>query len=200
MGNVGSDERIAVAEARVRRHDPGRQERIVEAALRVLARDGVVAITHRSVAREADVPLGSTTYHFASLDDLVLQAFEVHVDKLATRFERRLSAVDSIDGLVDALADAVEVDLGADAGDLALTYELYGAAVRSAGVRRLTERWMSRAEAALQRHVDLDTARLIDTVVEGLMVHRSIAGRPLRRDAVVSMLRRAIAAAPSSDA
>lgn len=72
---------------RPRRHDPDRKERIVESALTVLARAGVAGITHRAIAEAADVPLGSITYHFATLDDIVHLAFKTHVERLATRFE-----------------------------------------------------------------------------------------------------------------
>ena len=87
------------APRRARRHDPDRKERIVASALDVLARDGVAGITHRAVATAADVPLGSVTYHFATLDDLVQHAFEAHVDTLASRFEARLAACGDGDDL-----------------------------------------------------------------------------------------------------
>lgn len=57
-----------------RRHDPERRERIIEAAIRVVGAHGIAGLSHRSVAAEADVPLGSTTYHFASLDELLVAA------------------------------------------------------------------------------------------------------------------------------
>ncbi|HWU08014.1 MAG TPA: TetR family transcriptional regulator, partial [Streptomyces sp.] len=57
-----------------RRYDPERRERIIDAALRVVADRGIGGLSHRTVAAEADVPLGSTTYHFASLDELLVAA------------------------------------------------------------------------------------------------------------------------------
>ena len=52
-----------------------RRRAIVEAALTLLGRGGSGAVTHRSVAAEADVPLAATTYYFATKDELVLDAF-----------------------------------------------------------------------------------------------------------------------------
>lgn len=92
---------MATAPRRARRHDPDRKERIVESALAVLARDGVAGITHRAIGEAADVPLGSITYHFKTLDDIVQLAFRTHVDKLATRFENRLAACDSKSDLIE---------------------------------------------------------------------------------------------------
>ncbi|MYR60896.1 TetR family transcriptional regulator, partial [Streptomyces sp. SID625] len=57
-----------------RRHDPGRRQRIIDAAIRVVGAKGIAGLSHRTVAAEADVPLGSTTYHFATLDDLLVAA------------------------------------------------------------------------------------------------------------------------------
>lgn len=42
---------------------PERKQALVEAAVRVISRHGLRGLTHRAVDREADVPLGSTSYH-----------------------------------------------------------------------------------------------------------------------------------------
>src|SRR3954453_23039592 len=63
----------------------GRREQILEAALRVIGRSGREAVTHRAVAEEAGVPLGSTTYYFDSRDDLLGQALEHVARKEADR-------------------------------------------------------------------------------------------------------------------
>ncbi|MFC4497290.1 TetR/AcrR family transcriptional regulator [Streptomyces ovatisporus] len=60
----------------VRRFDPERRQRIIDAAIRIAEFKGIAGLSHRTVAAEADVPLGSTTYHFASLDDLLVAALE----------------------------------------------------------------------------------------------------------------------------
>lgn len=176
------------ATRRTRRHDPERKDRIVTSALEVLASDGVAGITHRAVGAAADVPLGSITYHFATLDEIVQRAFEVHVDKLASRFEARLASCSDGDDLIDCIAAAITDDLTAHPQELAVTYELYGDAVRRPETRRVTQRWMERAQDALAEHFDRTTARLIDVVVEGLMVHMSIAQQPISSHEVRALL------------
>lgn len=57
-----------------RRYDPERRQRIIDAAIRVVGEKGIAGLSHRSVAAEADVPLGSTTYHFRTLDELLVAA------------------------------------------------------------------------------------------------------------------------------
>lgn len=41
----------------------------------VVARYGVAGATHRRIAETAGVPLGSMTYYFDGIDDLLKQAF-----------------------------------------------------------------------------------------------------------------------------
>ena len=52
-----------------------RRQDIIEATLRVMARDGLRAVSHRAVASEASVPLASTTYYFRDLEDLIIESF-----------------------------------------------------------------------------------------------------------------------------
>ena len=176
------------APRRARRHDPDRKERIVESALTVLARDGVAGITHRAIGEAADIPLGSITYHFATLDDIVQMAFQTHVERLATRFEERLAACGPDTDLIECITSAITDDLAANPNELAVTFELYGNAVRRDDNKRLTQAWMERAEDALAQHFDRATARLLDVVIEGLMVHMSIAQQPISKDAVRALL------------
>jgi DNA-binding transcriptional regulator YbjK len=191
---------MATTSRRSRRHDPQRRERIVEAALDVLARDGVAGITHRAIGAAADVPLGSITYHFATLDDIVRLAFETHVDKLASRFEMRLASCDSAVDVIECIVLAITDDLAANPNELAVTYELYGDAVRRGETKQLTQQWMVRAEDALAQHLDRPTARLVDVVIEGLMVHMSIAQQQISRDEVRALLTIAAnAGQPQSD-
>ncbi|GAA4489861.1 TetR family transcriptional regulator [Rhodococcus olei] len=49
---------------------------LVDAAADLLVEGGFDAVRHRAVAAKAGVPLASTTYYFASLDDLIAAAVE----------------------------------------------------------------------------------------------------------------------------
>jgi DNA-binding transcriptional regulator YbjK len=49
---------------------------LVAAAAELLRAGGFEAVRHRAVAEKAGLPLASTTYYFASLDDLVIAATE----------------------------------------------------------------------------------------------------------------------------
>lgn len=49
--------------------------RINQATLQIIKRDGMRSVRHRAVAKEAEVPLGATTYHFHNIEDLIVSAF-----------------------------------------------------------------------------------------------------------------------------
>jgi DNA-binding transcriptional regulator YbjK len=52
------------------------KKRILNATLTVIKNQGMRAVRHRAIATEAGVPLGSTTYHFKSIEDLISSTFE----------------------------------------------------------------------------------------------------------------------------
>lgn len=58
-----------------------RRRAILEAALRIVVSDGVRAIRHRSVAKEADVPLAATTYYFKDIQELIGDTFMLYAEK-----------------------------------------------------------------------------------------------------------------------
>ncbi|MDF2643236.1 MAG: TetR family transcriptional regulator [Pseudomonas sp.] len=60
-----------------------RRQQILDAAMRIVIRDGVRAVRHRAVAAEAGVPLSATTYYFKDIDDLLTDAFAQYVQRSA---------------------------------------------------------------------------------------------------------------------
>ena len=60
-----------------------RRQVILDAAMRIVVRDGVRAVRHRAVAAEAGVPLSATTYYFKDIDDLLTDTFAQYVERSA---------------------------------------------------------------------------------------------------------------------
>jgi DNA-binding transcriptional regulator YbjK len=178
---------------RARRRDPDRRARILEAALDVIAERGVAGTTHRSIAERADVPLGSLTYHFTSLEDLRAQAFERHAQRMSALYASHFDAVESHDQLVEALTDLIHGDAGAEARDWVIACELYLAALRDPELRVVTEAWMRASRGVLERHVDADTARAVDALVEGLVLHQTLSTTSSTRGQIRVAVQRALA-------
>jgi len=66
-----------------RRGSEQRRQAILDAAMRIIIRDGVRAVRHRAVAAEAAVPLSATTYYFKDIDDLLTDTFALFVERSA---------------------------------------------------------------------------------------------------------------------
>ncbi|MEU6405175.1 TetR family transcriptional regulator [Streptomyces sp. NPDC046985] len=158
--------------------DPRRRERIVAAALDLIADEGVAGVSHRKVAARAQVPLGSMTYHFAGLDDLLRQAFAAFADHVVALFEHHLSRATDREQAREAVTDLVHVLSRSPSRDLVLTQELYTLAARRPEFRELTHQWMRRSRCLLERHFDADTARQLDALIEGMSLHRALDTRP----------------------
>ncbi|MFF5230773.1 TetR/AcrR family transcriptional regulator [Dactylosporangium sp. NPDC000521] len=170
--------------AGTRRHDPNRKDRIVDAAIAVIAEHGVAGTTHRLIAAAADVPLGSLTYHFSSLDDLRAQAFRRHAERMSVVYESHFLHVHTHEALIEAVTDLIHGDAGADAADWAIAYELYLAALRDPELRTITETWMRTSRAVLERFVDPTTARGVDALIEGLVMHKTLSTAPVSREEI----------------
>jgi TetR/AcrR family transcriptional regulator, regulator of biofilm formation and stress response len=121
----------------------GRREQILEAALRVIGRSGRESVTHRAVAEEAGVPLGSTTYYFDSRDDLLGQALEHVAANEVERYGRlgeELRDVKSGRELADRLISEL-VAAAEDRVAYIAEYELWLEASRRPDLREAAQSW-----------------------------------------------------------
>lgn len=160
--------------ARTRRHDPERRDRIIDACLDTIAEHGVAGTSHRRVAAAADVPLGSMTYHFTGMDELLREAFTRFADQAAERVERRTAQAATLEEALAGFEANIDEDVFDTERNLVITLELYTLAARRPEFREITSRWMSRTRACLAPHVDPETASLLDAMNEGLTIHRAL--------------------------
>jgi DNA-binding transcriptional regulator YbjK len=173
-----------------RRYDPTRRDRLIDTALEVIAERGVAGTSHRRIAAAADVPLGSMSYHFSGMEDLLIEAFTRHAEHVAAKFEARMDGAADIAEAREALVELITQDLVGEPRDQVLAYELYAAAIRIPALRRVTQAWMQRSREALQRHFSEESARLLDALVEGLALHGTLSTEPLAEDEIREAIRR----------
>jgi TetR/AcrR family transcriptional regulator, regulator of biofilm formation and stress response len=114
-----------------------RRERILRATLEVIGHDGIAAVTHRRVAAEADVPLGSLTYWFATKDDLLREALRLFVDEETERL--RVVGETLIEGMPpEEIAERFSAVLQAGDGiGQVAQFELYLEASRNPALREV---------------------------------------------------------------
>lgn len=179
---------------RPRRTDPGRRDRLVDVTIDLVAEVGVPGISHRRIAERADVPLGSMTYHFAGMDELLHEAFSRFAERIAASFEARLAAARDADEALAAVVDLVhELSDPASNRDQVVTYELYTLAARDPRYRAITTSWMARSRRELERHFDPRVTRQLDALIEGLALHRALDEAPFDRDLTRDALRKIVA-------
>ncbi|MGQ4425604.1 TetR/AcrR family transcriptional regulator, partial [Streptomyces violaceoruber] len=129
--------------------DPQRRERILAATLDLIAEEGIARVSHRRIAQRAGVPLGSMTYHFTGIEQLLREAFGRFTDHIVAVFDEHLGAAADRDEAREAVADLVH-ELSEDSQrDLVLTQELYTLAARQPAYRELTREWMRRSRVHL---------------------------------------------------
>jgi TetR/AcrR family transcriptional regulator, regulator of biofilm formation and stress response len=158
-----------------------RRRQIIEAALAVIGRGGVDAVTHRAVATEAGVPLAATTYYFESKAELVREALElviarsVEVVSQRTHAERPLSLAE----LIERLTAFTEAQLHDQEAPLIAQYELMLEAGRRRELRPLAERWSEaymEGLVALVRASPIDeperAAGLLSALIEGALLQQ----------------------------
>lgn len=139
-----------------------------KACLDVAAQFGVRGVTHRRVASSAGVSLGVTNYHYASIDEMLLEAFSHWVATQNARYESRLSAAADDDSMVDAIMGLITV-LYEDSRDRILLYELYAQSVRDTKYYALVSEWSRRCRGTIEKHYSPQTARWLEAVWEGTL-------------------------------
>ncbi|WP_318207158.1 TetR/AcrR family transcriptional regulator [Streptomyces sp. SJL17-1] len=195
--------------ARARRHDPERRDRIVDAALRVAGRSGIAGLSHRTVAAEADVPLGSTTYHFASLDELLVAALRKANEGFGQLLRERLTpaapgaGLGAVPGaelaavpgaeLAAVLASLLGEWLGGERAQVELEYELYLAALRRPALRPVAAEWAETVISALADHTDPVTARALVALMDGVCLQCLLTDDPYDEAYAREMLTRVLA-------
>ncbi|MPY84641.1 MAG: TetR family transcriptional regulator [Actinophytocola sp.] len=170
-----------------------RRKEIIAATLRVIERDGVAGVTHRTVAKEAGIPTASTTYHFATLDDLLIatliscardMATEVYwmIDRARSREGlRRSSDLSSGPSAADEVSALLAEALGPRRGRTMAEYELYLLASRRPALRPAARRWLD-VLTSMVRHDDEVAFRVFLAGIDGLLIQGLIDDEPPTAD------------------
>ncbi|MEW2394953.1 TetR family transcriptional regulator [Streptomyces sp. NPDC046862] len=175
-----------------RRYDPERRQRIIDAAIRVVGARGLAGLSHRSVAAEADVPLGSTTYHFKTLDELMVAALRQANEGFAKVLAARGALEDPGADLAGELASMTGEWLAGDRTGVELEYELYLAALRRPALRPVAAEWAQEFADLIARRTDPVTARALVALVDGICLQVLLTGVPYDEGYAREMLGRVL--------
>jgi TetR/AcrR family transcriptional regulator, regulator of biofilm formation and stress response len=176
--------------------DPARREKIAHAAIAVVAERGVEGVTHRAVAAAAGVPLGSTTYHFATLDDLLVVALHTAADQNVARLRAWERDLPADADLAAALADLVVRGLTGERAQTVVEYELYVAALHRPPLREASKGWDDALVELFASRTDTVTGRLLAAAFCGLVMQALLTSPPPAREEVEAVFRRALGEPP----
>lgn len=181
--------------------------RILHATLRVIAEEGVGAVSNRRVAAEAGVALGSLTYHFPSQTTLLRESLMLHVAEEVARLEEVEAELRAAHATAADVAAEVEriVRRSADKVEPIAELELHLQAARDPELREASRRCFAAYEdfaaAALEALGVPDPARHAPAIVallSGLAVRRLGTGEREASgtaDALLTLIRGATASA-----
>ncbi|MCH5645258.1 MULTISPECIES: TetR/AcrR family transcriptional regulator [unclassified Gordonia (in: high G+C Gram-positive bacteria)] len=180
-----------------------RRTLIADSAIEIIARDGVRALTHRAVDREAGIPQGSTSYHARTrraLLEVVVGALAERTLADATRLASFLDArfedsqEVSVEELARALGDLVD-SLTSRHSDmkarLALILEVDDDALRGqllgdSEVQSVGRRVVVSALAARGQTVDDAQADEVVSLLDALVFQRTIVGGGTSVEAIIA--------------
>lgn len=157
--NAPETDGAPLAPTRGRRpHGNARRVLLLQTTLRLIADEGIDAVSHRSVAEAAGVPLGSTTYWFSSRQDMLSQALEyfarLEIETLREHLGAVLGRRLSRKRLVDEFTDLIAPQLGQARWRTIAQYAFMNEAARQPELEPVCREWTAAWQEALAEVFD----------------------------------------------
>ncbi|MEE0844614.1 MAG: TetR family transcriptional regulator [Eggerthellaceae bacterium] len=171
----GSDQ---TGKRRAKRDPEGRRRTIVEAAAEILAHEGTRKLTHRRVAQQAGVPLGSTTQYFSSIDDLRRAGLEELGRLIERDYDEMFASIEARGGGPDAFIQEFN-SYFADAAQVAADTAFYCAAASDPALQRLAQHSIELGVKRSLPYLDEPRAKALAVVLDGAMLESHLLGEPV---------------------
>ncbi|SHF17434.1 TetR/AcrR family transcriptional regulator [Streptoalloteichus hindustanus] len=167
-----------------------RRRDLIEATLRVVAREGVAGVSHRTVAREAGVPATAAAYYFHGIDDLLTAALSICMDEDADRLRAIAAAADGTPRGLRALAELMGEIVTPQPSRLLAEYELFLLAARAPELRKPVRRWMDGLVEFARCYVDSPVrVQAFVGAFDGLLLQAMLVDQPPTVDEFEAVLR-----------
>ncbi|MFI2363568.1 TetR/AcrR family transcriptional regulator [Promicromonospora sp. NPDC019610] len=196
------------------RSNPARRRDLTDAAISLLAADGVHGLTHRSAERAAGLPSGTASNYFRNREELLVAAAERIVELHLSDMDRADAAAlrqapgAAAPGMVELLAASLETAASAQRDRYLAIFELTLEARRRPALRDALARLAGGATTfTADQHADLGidvppgAVPLLVTLYGGALFSLVTApagpGTPTAHDLARAIVAGAVAAAPS---
>jgi DNA-binding transcriptional regulator YbjK len=127
------------------------------------------------------VPLGSTTYYFAGLDELLDAAVRTVAERNVERLRDWARSLPDQADLSVELAKFLVLLATKHRQTSVLAYELYGAALRRPALRAASTAWDTMLSEVFESRVDATTARALTVMFDGLLYQALVSPKAPRR-------------------
>jgi DNA-binding transcriptional regulator YbjK len=172
----------------------------VYGAVAAIAEVGVGQVTHRLIAARAGVPLGSTTYYFPTLDDLVSAALREATESAGALLETWADELTASDDLAAGFADLATRYL-ADREQALLEYEVCLAAARTPELRPAARLWIDGLRGICARFTGAgDRGFALAALVDGALLQAVVTGDELDADGLRAGVERLLSCRTAAEA
>lgn len=169
---------------RSKRDPQGRRRAIAQAAAELLLFEGPKSVTHRSVAKKAQVPLGSTTQYFSSINELKRAGYDVISRGVERGYDELIAQSEKAKNDSEALAVCI-YDYVTNVEEVRADMVLSAAAIKDEELRALLERNNERYEASLKQYMSDNQAKMISVFTNGLMLETGIFAHQFSEEFIV---------------
>ncbi len=169
---------------RSKRDPQGRRRAIAQAAAELLLFEGPKSVTHRSVAKKAQVPLGSTTQYFSSINELKRAGYDVISCGVERGYDELIAQSEKAKNDSEALAVCI-YDYVTNIEEVRADMVLSAAAIKDEELRALLERNNERYEASLKQYMSDNQAKMISVFTNGLMLETGIFAHQFSEEFIV---------------
>lgn len=175
-----------------RRKGQQRRQLLLLATMQVIERDGVAAVTQRTVAKQADLPPSAVMYYFPTIDDLIVATMTACNDS----YLRQLAEIADGDNALDRLAELIADGAGRNRSQLAAEYELFLMAAHRPALRAEVARWTEALDDFFAPLVDDGVRRAgVTAAVDGLFLRCFCGDDPPDAGEILDILQRLTAPA-----
>ncbi|RKS06073.1 TetR family transcriptional regulator [Nocardiopsis sp. Huas11] len=203
-GSTGARRRAVAPDKRTRQPTEVRRRLILEAAVPLVIERGASRVGLRDIARAAGVSVGTVTYHFDGVREILSEAVSIEIDAYYRPLgERMLACATAVEGLTTLIEGVFSAETDRH---WRLWFDNWAADASlepDSRQHRRYEEWSDRVAALLARGRDqgefrcpdvAETTTRFNALVDGLALRRLRGAPPLSIDQARAHLRRFLAA------
>lgn len=172
---------------RAPRDPQGRKQAIIDAAADLISREGSNKVTNRRVAELANVPLGSTTQYFKSIDELRRAGLAELAKRIEEEYDKAFLLVKKGSSDAGLFADYL-IEYLSDQQRVYADAVMYAAAIEDPEVRGITRATYELFIKQCKPFMDEQRARILWAFMEGAIIDSCFMGVPFDQE----MIRKAV--------